>query len=178
MFPTDGERLLASTASQAAIGQRHVVQLGPRGAHGAGVLTSTGRGARAGMRDRRCPRPVIRAWPGGSCKAIHGAEFGVGDSCHVVRSEQDIFVAWGHLAGNGMLQFPAIATGPRRGSRILRAPDSGDDTTVRRGPPPRATGPTKVRAETSITLCLASPPAQAGLRLRLLSSSQRLRPHF
>ena len=47
-FPADGERLLASTASEAAIRQRHVVQLGPRGAHGAGALASIGRGRPSG----------------------------------------------------------------------------------------------------------------------------------
>ena len=40
--------LLASTASKAAIGQRHVVQLGPRGAHGPGALASAGRGRPSG----------------------------------------------------------------------------------------------------------------------------------
>jgi len=72
MFPADGERLLASAASGAAIGQRHVVQLGPHGAHGAGALTSAGRGARAGMQGRRRSRPVTRAWLGvlaGRCMA-------------------------------------------------------------------------------------------------------------
>ena len=98
-------------------------------------------GARAGVRDRRCPRQVLRARPGGSCKAIHGTEFGVGNACRVVRSEWDIFAVWDHLAGNGMWRFPAITAGPRRGSGPIRAPDSGDDTTFRGGPPPRATGP-------------------------------------
>ena len=168
MFPADGERLLASTASEAAIGQR---QLGPRGAHGTGALASAGRGSRAGVRDRRCPRPIIRAWPGDSCRVIHGAEFGVGDSYHVVRSEQDIFTARGHLAGNRMLRFPAFAAGPHRGSGPIRAPDSGDGTMLRGGPLPRAAGPIKVRAEPSFrSLCPAS-STQAGLQPRLLSSS-------
>ena len=69
------------------------------------------------MRDRRHPRRVVRARPGCSCKAIHDAEFGVGDSYQVVWSERDIFMAWGHLAGSGMLLLPAIAAGPRRGGR-------------------------------------------------------------
>ena len=122
MFPMDGERLLASTASEAAIGRRHVVQLGPGGAH------------RASMQDRRHSWPVVRAWPGGSCKAIHGVEFSVGNLCHVVRLERYIFAAWGHLAGNGMLRFPAITAGLRRGSGPIRAPDSSDDTSLRDGP--------------------------------------------
>ena len=40
--------LLASTASESAIGQRHVVQLRPRGAHGPGALASAGRGHPSG----------------------------------------------------------------------------------------------------------------------------------
>ena len=47
------------------------------------------------MWDRHDPRPVVRARPRGSCKAIHDTEFGVGDSYHVVRSERDISTAWG-----------------------------------------------------------------------------------
>ena len=41
----------------------------------------------------------------------------MGDSYQVVWSERDIFMAWGHLAGSGMLLLPAIAAGPRRGGR-------------------------------------------------------------
>ena len=89
-------------------------------------------GTRADVRDQRCPWPVIRARPGGSCKASHDAEFGVGDSYHVVRSEQDIFTARGHLAGNGMLRFPAK---PCRGLGPIRTLDSGDDTAFWGAPP-------------------------------------------
>ena len=63
-----------------------------------------------------------------------------------------------------MLRFLAIAAGPRRGSGPIKAPNSGDDTALRDGPPPRTAGPIKVRAEPSISLSPASPPAQAGLR--------------
>ena len=135
MFPANGERLLASTASEAAIGLRHVVQLGPCGAHEAGTLTSAGLGARAGMQDRRHSWPVVRAWPGGSCKAIHGVEFGVGNSYHVVGSERDGSTARGHLAGSGMKRFPAITAGPCRGLGPIRTPESGDDTLLWGAPP-------------------------------------------
>jgi len=127
-------------------------------------------GALAGMRDRLCPRPVIRARPGGSYKASHDAEFGVGDSYHVVRSGQDIFVAWEHLAGSGMWLLPAIAAGPCRWSGPIRAPDSGDVTEFWGGP--RPAGSIKVRVDPSFSLCCSSSStAQAGPRLRLLSSS-------
>ena len=87
--------------------------LGHFGAHGAGTLASAGRGRPIGRLRLTLPSAGHQARPGGSSKAIHGAEFGVGDSYHVMRTELDIFVALGHLAGNGMLQFPAIAAGPR-----------------------------------------------------------------
>ena len=94
----------------------------------------------------------------------------MGDSYHVVGSERDIFAVWGHLAGSGMLLLPAITAGPRRGSGPIRAPDSGDDTEFRGGPPPRTVGPIKLRADPPLSLCPVSPPAQAGRRLRLLLS--------
>ena len=62
------------------------------------------------------PSAVVRACPGGSCKAIHDAEFGVGDSYHVMGSERDKSTVWSRLAGNGMLRFPAITAG-RTGGR-------------------------------------------------------------
>ena len=101
------------------------------------------------MRDRRHSRPVVKAWPGDLCKAIHGAEFGVCDSYHVVGLEQDIFMARGNLAvtGSRMLRFPANVAGPRRGSGPIRVPNSGDNTEFRGGPPPRAAGPINVRAD-------------------------------
>ena len=92
------------------------------------------------MRDRRHPQTVVRAWSGSLCKAIHVAEFSVGDSYHVVGSERDISTAWRHLAGSGMFPLPTIAAGPRRGPGPIRAPDSGDDTSLRGGPPPRTMG--------------------------------------
>ena len=141
--------LLTSTSSEAAIGRRHVVQLVPRGVHGAGTLTSAGRGTRAGMHDPR---------PGGSCKAIHDAEFGVGDSYHVMGSERDNSTARSRLAGNGMLRFLVIAAEQHRGLGTIRALDLGDDTALQGGPLPHAAGPIKA------SLYPASPPAQAVLR--------------
>ena len=86
-------------------------------------------GARAGMRDRHHPRPVIGARPWNSCKAIHVAEFGV------VRfiswgSERDDSVAWSYLAGSGVEPLPAITARPRSGQDPTRAPDSGDVTSL------------------------------------------------
>jgi len=70
-----------------------------------------------------------------------------------------------------MLRFPAIAAGLRWGSGPIRASNSGNDIALRGDPPTRTTGP-------SISLCPASPHAQAGLRLHLLSSSPGLRLLF
>ena len=65
-FPTDGECLLISTASKAAIEPGNV-QCGPRGRARSGGVDRHWSGARAGMRD---PRPVTRARPGGFCRTI------------------------------------------------------------------------------------------------------------
>ena len=51
------------------------------------------------------------------------AKFGVGDSCHVVGSERNIFAAWDDLAGNEVVRFPAKVSGPREGSGPIGAPD-------------------------------------------------------
>jgi len=110
------------------------------------------------MRERRHPRLVIRARPRGSCKAIHDAEFGVGDSYHVVRSERDIFIARGHLAGSGMVRLPAIEARPRGGPGPISAPNSGDDTLLRGGPPPHAAGPIKVGEGPSFSISVLLPP--------------------
>ena len=98
------------------------------------------------MQDQRHPRPVIRARPGGSCKAIHDVEFSVGDSYHVVSSERDDSTAWGHLARSEMLLLPAIAAGPHGGPGPIRAPSLGDDASLRGAPLTRAVGPIKVGA--------------------------------
>ena len=55
------------------------------------------------------------------------ANFTVGDSCHVMGSERNIFAVWDDLAGNGVLQLPAKFSGPHEGSGPIGAPDSGDD---------------------------------------------------
>ena len=67
-FSTDGERLLVSTASEAAIEQGNVVQCGPRWRTRSERIDQRWSDARAGMRD---PRPVTRARPGGFCGTIH-----------------------------------------------------------------------------------------------------------
>jgi len=95
------------------------------------------------MCDGRHPQPVVRARPGGCCKAIHDTEFGVGDSYHVVGSERDFFTAQGHLAGSGMSQFRAIAAWPRGGVGPIRGAASGDDASLRGGPPPHTAGSIK-----------------------------------
>ena len=65
--PTDGERLLVSTASEAAIEQGNVVQCGKRWRMRSERIDQRWSDARAGMRD---PRPVARAQPGGFCGTI------------------------------------------------------------------------------------------------------------
>jgi len=129
MFPTDGERLLASTASEAAIRQRHVVQCGSCGASRSRHIDQRWSGA--SKRDRRHSRPVVRAWPGGSCKAIHDTEFGVGYSYHVVGSARAFLrlgvvlpemeycsfqPSWlGHAGGRGQSERPIWVTTQRFG---------------------------------------------------------------
>ena len=67
-FPTDGERLLVSSASETAIEPGNVVQCGPCWRARSGRVDRRWSDARAGM---RVPRPVARAWPGGFCGTIH-----------------------------------------------------------------------------------------------------------
>ena len=83
-FPTDGECLLVSTATEAAIEQGMLYSAGHVGAHGAGALIGAGRTS-----ERACG--TLGQSPG------HGlgffcAKFGVGDSCHVVGLERNIFL--------------------------------------------------------------------------------------
>ena len=66
-FLTDGERLLVSTASEAAIEQGNAVQCGPRWCTRSECIDQRWSDARAGMRD---PRPVARARPRGFCGTI------------------------------------------------------------------------------------------------------------
>ena len=147
--------------------------LGHVGTHGAGALASAGRGRPSGRARPTLPSAGHQGTAGGFCKTIHGAEFGGGDSCHVVGWEREGPTARGHLAGNGVLQFLAIAAGPRRGSGPIRAHNLDDDTEFWGGPPPHAAGSIKVRADSSFPLCCcpASSFAQPGPQLRLLSAS-------
>ena len=164
MFPTDGERFLASPASEAAFRQRFVRGPDRSGCvahHGAGTLTNAGRGAPGQACGTDATLGRLSGYGlGVLCKAIHDAEFGAGDSYHVVRSEQDIFTVWGHLAGRGMLPLPAIEAGPCGGAGPIRAPCSGDDASLRGAPPPpHAVGPIKVGAGLFIlSLSVLLPP--------------------
>jgi len=63
----DGEHLLFSTASEAAIEQGNVVQCGPRWRTQSKRIDQRWSDARAGMRD---PRPVVRAQPRDFCGTI------------------------------------------------------------------------------------------------------------
>ena len=106
-----------------------------------GALASTGRGACAG------PTPLSASHQGMARGFVQGDSwhgYGVGNSYHVMGSERDDSTVHGQLAGNGMLRFLAITAEPCRGSGPIRAPDSGDDTAFRGGPPPHAAGPIKV----------------------------------
>ena len=67
-FPMDGESLIVSTASEAAIEPGNVVQCGPCWRARSGRVDRRWSDARAGMRD---PRLVTRARPGGFCRTIH-----------------------------------------------------------------------------------------------------------
>ena len=81
-FSTDGERLLVSTASEAVIEPGNV-KCGPRWRVRSERVDRRWSNARAGMRD---PRPVAR----GFLQDYSRANFGVGDSCHLVGSERNI----------------------------------------------------------------------------------------
>ena len=80
------------------------------------------------------PRPVAR----GFLQDDSRANFGVGDSCHLVGSECNVATVWGGLAGNEVRRFPAQAGGPREGSGPFEAPDSGNDVEFGMVPSPRA----------------------------------------
>ena len=132
-FSTDGERLLISAASEAAIEPGNV-QCGPRWRARNEHVDRRWSIARAGMRD---PRPVARAFLQDDSRA----NFGVGDSCHLMGSERNIATVWDGLAGNEVRRFPAQAGGPREGSGPIGAPDSCDDFWIRHGPPPELRAP-------------------------------------
>ena len=66
---------------------------------------------------------------------IRVPDFGVGDSC-LVESERIVPAVGDGRARNGVRRFPAQAGGPREGLGPIGAPDSGDDTSLRRGPRP------------------------------------------
>ena len=118
-FSTDGERLLVSAASEAAIEPGNV-QCGPRWRARNKCIDRRWSDARAGLQD---PQPLAR----GVLQDDSRANFGVGDSCHLVGSERNIAAVWVGLAGNEVRRFPAQAGGPREGSGSIGAPDSGDD---------------------------------------------------
>ena len=58
-------------------------------------------------------------------------------------SERDFFTTQGHLAGSGMSQFRAIAAWPCGGVGPIRGAASGDDASLRGGPPPHTAGSIK-----------------------------------
>ena len=66
-FPTDGERLLVSMASEAAIEPGSVVQCGPRWHARSGRVDQRWLDTRESVRD---PRLVAGAWLGGFCGTI------------------------------------------------------------------------------------------------------------
>ena len=74
------------------------------------------------------------------------ANFGVGDSCHVVGSERNMFTVWDDLAGNEVRRFPAKVSESCERLGPIGAPNSGDDVSLRGGPSPRAASPKKVGA--------------------------------
>ena len=135
----DGERLLFSTASEAAIELRNV-QCGPRWHMQSERVDRRRLNALAGMRD---PQPVAAR---GFLQDDSCANFDVGDSCHSWVWRAILLLFGGGLARNDVRRFPAQAGGPREGSGPLGTPDSGDDVWIRHGPSPRAAGPIKIGA--------------------------------
>ena len=81
-FSTDGERLLVSAASEAAIEPGNV-QCGQRWRAPNERVDRRWSNAQAGMQD---PRLVTRSFLQDDSRA----NFGVGDSCHLVGSERNI----------------------------------------------------------------------------------------
>ena len=129
--------------------------------------------ARAGMRD---PRPVTA---GRFLQDDSRANFSVGDSCHVVGSERNMFTVWDGLARNEVRWFPVQAGRPREGSGPIGAPDSGDDVSIRRGPSPRAASAIKVGAvppPPSLASCFLSFSASLSPRLVDTATTRLLLP--
>ena len=157
------------------------------GAHGAGVLASVGRG-----------RPSGRARPTLPSAGHQGTAWGFqqDDSWHGVRcwrfvSCRGVGARRSHILGSPCRKWSVAVSGHRSGpcrrSGPIRAPDSGDDTEFRGGPPPRAAGPIKVRADFSFSLLLpclifrstwTSTPPSAGITglLLLFSTHTTLTP--
>ena len=167
MFPTDGERLLASTASEAAIGQRHVVQCWPCGTsrrrhidqrwsgapeRACGTDTALGRSSRHG------PGVFARQFMTlSSVWEIHIMSWGRSETIlqrGVILPEMECCGFWpsrpGRAGGRGQSEHPI---------RVM--------TLLRGGPPSPRRGADKGPSgafDPLISLCPASPPAQAGLR--------------
>ena len=125
-FSTDGGRLLVSSASKAAIEPGNV-QCGLRWRARNERVDRRWLDARAGLQD---PQPVAR----GFLQDDSRANFGVGDSGHLVELDRNIAAVWDGLAGNEVRRFPAKAGGPREGSGPIGVPDSGNDVWIRHGP--------------------------------------------
>ena len=120
MFPTYGGRLLASPPGEAAIRQKCAVRPDRSGHvahHAGGTLTSANRRS-------------LGHGPGDQCKAIHVVEFGAGRFISW-GSERDDSTAWNHLTGSEVEPLPVMAGSPCAGRGPTRAPDSGDDTSLR-----------------------------------------------
>ena len=79
--------------------------------------------------DQRQPL-VAGAWHGVRCKAIHITGFGARKFMSRC-SEREDSAAWNHLPGSEMEPLPVMAAGPCAGRGPTRAPDSGDDTSLR-----------------------------------------------
>ena len=99
----DGERLLVSSASKAAIEPGNY-SAGHVGACGPSVLVDASR-----MLERACGTLDRSAGTTrGFLQDYSRANFGVGDSCYFVGSERNIPAVWDGLAGNEVRQFPAM----------------------------------------------------------------------
>ena len=139
MSPADGRHPPAPLLDAAAARQRLAVWTDRSGRvahHGAGTVTSAnlgspGQGTRFSAR-RFISRSSVQgdSYHGIRCKAIHITGFGARRFISWGLGRDDS-TAWSHLAGSGVEPLPVMMAGACAGWGPTRAPDSGDDTSLR-----------------------------------------------
>ena len=146
--------------------------LGHVGAHGAGALTSAGRGSPSGHARPTLPSAGHQGTARGFLQddSWRGVRCGRFVSCRGVGARQS------HSSGSPCRKWSVAVSGHRgraaQGSGPIRAPDSGDNTEFRGGTPRCAA----YKGQSGLLLlslccCPASSFAQPGPRLRLLLAS-------